>query len=211
MVCNPNGILSYKDTDNISKELLDGLKVFNSKHKLISVFGSARVKPDTLDYSLACDIGDIAAKNGYGIITGGGPGIMEAAAKGCALAGGVTYGINIRLPYEQFMNPYIKIPFFCKQMFNRKILLTCNSIGFVVMPGGFGTLDELFEIVTLVSTTLSKPVPIVLANSSYWAGLYQWIEEKFIPLVFINKNELKIIKILDRPIDIITYISQFNS
>ena len=208
---NDNFIFSshvgFKD---ISKELDDGFAIFEKGQKLISVFGSARVGNGDPMYHYAESVGAEAAKMGYGVITGGGPGLMEAASRGCFLNNGVTYGINIKLPKEQDMNPYIQKSYLCSRLFTRKILLTYNSCGFIIMPGGFGTLDELFEVVTLVSTSLMKPVPIVLAGSSFWQGLLQWVSHQLVSSGYITSKELGLITVADLPQDIIKHIDTFN-
>lgn len=193
----------------IIRELTEGFRIFDRGGRFLSVFGSARIKENEPEYILGCDIGAAAAEAGYSVVTGGGPGIMEAAAKGAFFRGGVTYGINVKLPHEQEMNPYISVPYFCKYLFTRKILLTRNSCGFVVMPGGFGTLDELFEIVTLAATGVAKPVPVVLAGSSYWKGLWSWMSGEMVSREFITERELKIMTVLNDPKEIIKFLSDF--
>lgn len=170
---------AIESLETVIKELIKGSKVFDGDGKYITVFGSARTKENDKDYIYTMKIGEAAAKAGYHVVTGGGPGAMEAAAKGAYLAGGTTYGINIELPHEQGTNPYVSRSFLCKYLFTRKILLTHKSNGFIVTPGGFGTLDELFEVLTLITTTLSDFVPVILADSSYWTPLYDWIRQKW--------------------------------
>lgn len=195
------------EIESITRELVAGLKIFDKHSKFISVFGSARVGENDPDYIQACNIGAAVAEAGFAVVTGGGPGIMEAAAKGAFLRGGDTYGINVSLPHEQGMNPYIKVPYLCEHLFTRKILLIMKSSGFVVLPGGFGTLDELFEIVTLITTGLIKPVPVILAGEVYWKGLWFWMKEEMLSKNFITEKELEMMTILDDPIKIIGKLS----
>ncbi len=199
-----------KSLETIIKELTKGDKVFDKNSKYITVFGAARSKEGSKDYNYTMKIGETAAKYGYSVITGGGPGAMEAAAKGAYLSGGTTYGINVELPHEQGTNPYITKSYVCKHLFTRKILLTHYSKGFVVVPGGFGTLDELFEVLTLMATTLKNFVPVILADSTYWMPLYHWINTEMVNRGFVSKNEVDFIKIIDEPEEIIKEISNYH-
>ncbi len=195
----------------VIKELIQGAKVFDKEKKYITIFGSARIKENTEDYNYIMSIGEEAVKAGFSVVTGGGPGAMEAAAKGAFNAGGTTYGINVALPHEQGTNPYITKAFLCKYLFTRKVLLTHKSSGFVVVPGGFGTLDELFEVLTLMATTLSDFLPVILAGSSFWTPMYDWLKNQMLNKGFISQNELDFIKILDDPAEIIEVISKSSS
>lgn len=144
-------IISYMDI--VADELKSGISLFKSKNeKIVAVFGSARTKSNDKEYLIAEETGKKLVENGFSVITGGGPGIMEAALKGALLNHGDTYGVNVVLPHEQESNKYIKNGYVCKHLFTRKVLLTRNVCGYIVLPGGFGTLDELFDVLTLMNT-----------------------------------------------------------
>ncbi|HEY6083713.1 MAG TPA: TIGR00730 family Rossman fold protein, partial [Chitinophagaceae bacterium] len=166
----------------IMAEFVDGFERLNKIGPCISIFGSARTKPGNKYYELAVEIARRLAEEGFGIITGGGPGAMEAANKGAQLAGGRSVGINIELPREQHANPYIDLD---KSMqfdyfFVRKVMFVKYAQGFVMMPGGFGTLDELMEVLTLVQTGKIRRLPIILVNGSFWHGLLEWIRGQLV-------------------------------
>jgi hypothetical protein len=172
----------------------------------VTIFGSARTPAKDRYYKLtetiACDL----AKSGYGIITGGGPGIMEAANKGAMDAGGVSIGLNISLPHEQDANPYANFPLNFKYFFVRKVMFMKYSMAFICMPGGFGSLDELFESLTLIQTQRVKPFPIVLVGSSFWNGLVNWIKDTLLKQGNISKEDIFLFEVLDKPEDIVDYI-----
>ena len=178
----------------------------------VSIFGSARIKPDTKYYNLATEIAHKIVESGFGVITGGGPGIMEAGNKGAFEGNGDSVGLNVDLPFEQDTNQYIdrdknlKFDYF----FARKVMFVRYSQAFVVMPGGFGTLDELFEAVTLIQTKKIDPFPIILVGSEFWNGLYEWIKtillDKF---QNIGSEDIDIIKIVDTSDEVIDIIEKF--
>jgi uncharacterized protein (TIGR00730 family) len=161
----------------IMGEFVQGFEALQRIGPCISIYGSARMKPDSPVYNDAREVARKLAERGYGVITGGGPGVMEAGNRGAHDMGGTSVGLNIELPFEQHHNPYIdrdkSIDF--DYFFVRKVMFVKYSQGFVVMPGGFGTLDELFEALTLVQTSKVDPVPIILYGSHFWAGLMDWI------------------------------------
>ena len=195
---------SYSNiTQGIDEEIRKGLSVINPNNKIITIFGSTRIREESEVYKHAQTIGKYLAENGFAIMTGGGPGIMEAAAKGANLAGGVTYGINIQLPHEQEMNPYINRPFICNHLISRKHLLMNYSSGFIIFDGGFGTLDELFEVLTLMATEKMETSPVILFGSTFWLGLKNWMAEVMPKNGYIETFQLDILKILDNPKDII--------
>ena len=182
--------------DNVSKELKEGLSIFkNSEDNIVTVFGSSRILDDNYFYTEATELGRYLAEAGYSILTGGGPGIMEATNKGAANAGGVTYGVTVDLPSEEKANQYSKNRFHCEHLFTRKVLLTNHVKGFVIMPGGFGTLDELFEVVTLVANNITYKVPIVLINKDFWGGLIDWLSASLLRNGLIRQDELNVISI----------------
>ena len=158
-------------------EFVEGFEAMQRIRPCVSIFGSARTRPEQAEYKLAQEIALLLTRHGYGVITGGGPGIMEAANKGAQQGGGTSVGLNIDLPFEQEPNPYIdkdkSINF--DYFFVRKVMFMKYSQGFVVMPGGFGTLDELFEALTLIQTQKIGRFPIVLVGSTYWKGLVDWL------------------------------------
>ena len=162
----------------IMGEFVNGFEKMSKIGPCVSIFGSARTKSDDKNYTLAVEIAKAIVNSGYGVITGGGPGIMEAGNKGANSAGGTSVGLNIDLPFEQHDNPFIdsdkSLDF--DYFFVRKVMFVKYSQGFVVMPGGFGTLDELFEAITLIQTNKIEKFPIILVGSAYWKGLVDWIK-----------------------------------
>lgn len=195
----------------IMGEFVKGYEKLSQIGPCVSIFGSARTKPDQKYYKLTEKIAQKIVDHGYGVITGGGPGIMEAGNKGAHLAGGTSVGLNIDLPFEQHDNPYIdknkNVDF--DYFFVRKVMFVKYSQGFVVMPGGFGTLDELFEAITLIQTNKIDKFPIILVGTEYWSGLIDWvrktlqddfqnISEGDIDLVHLVDTEDEVIEILDK-------------
>lgn len=194
----------------IMGEFVSGFEKMSKIGPCVSIFGSARTKPDHKYYKLAEDIAKKIVEAGYGVITGGGPGIMEAGNKGAHLGGGTSVGLNIDLPFEQHDNPYIdhdkSLDF--DYFFVRKVMFVKYSQGFVVMPGGFGTLDELFEAITLIQTHKIGKFPIILVGSDFWKGLMEWIKttlleannniaEKDLDLIHLVDSSEEVIEILD--------------
>ncbi|MFC1734056.1 TIGR00730 family Rossman fold protein, partial [candidate division KSB1 bacterium] len=177
----------------------------------VSIFGSARTDSNNKYYKDAYEIAFKMARRGFGIVTGGGPGIMEAANKGAQEAGGKSVGLNINLPFEQDANPYIDsqslIDF--NYFYVRKVMFMKYSQGYVVMPGGFGTLDEFFEAVTLIQTHKLVHFPIVLYSSDYWQGLFDWLKNTMLKQHHINEKELEIFKIIDTADDVVNFIDEF--
>lgn len=180
----------------------------------VSIFGSARTKADNPYYKMAEEIAAKLVRHGYGVITGGGPGIMEAGNKGAYEQGGKSVGLNIVLPFEQFNNQYIdrdKMLNF-DYFFVRKVMFMKYAQGFIVMPGGMGTLDELFEAITLIQTKKIARFPIVLVGRSYWEGLFKWIEEVMLNQEHnINAEDLNLINIVDTPTEAVKVIDDFYS
>jgi|TARA_B110000305_G_scaffold91668_2_gene103325 uncharacterized protein (TIGR00730 family) len=196
----------------IMGEFVDGYEKMSKIGPCVSIFGSARTNVDDKYYDLATEIAKNIVNLGFGIITGGGPGIMEAANKGAKLALGSSVGLNIELPFEQHDNPYIdedkSLDF--DYFFVRKVMFMKYSQGFVVMPGGFGTLDELFEAVTLIQTKKAEKFPIILVGSSFWEKCYSWIKEELVlKNKYISNDELKLISIVDSSEEVIEILSNF--
>jgi uncharacterized protein (TIGR00730 family) len=193
-------------------EFVEGFEKLNSIGPCISIFGSARLKSDNPYYKLAVKIASRLTEEGYGVITGGGPGIMEAGNKGAALQGGISVGLNIKLPFEQNHNPYINpdMNLDHEYFFVRKVMFVKYAQGFVVMPGGFGTMDELFEVMTLIQTKKILLVPVILVGKEFWSGLLDWIKttmgEQF---KTINMDDMELFHLTDDPDEVIQIINKF--
>ncbi len=196
----------------VISEFVNSFEVMNNTDPCISIFGSARTKPENPYYQLAVDVAKRLTEEGYGIITGGGPGIMEAGNKGASLNNGISVGLNIDLPFEQNNNPYIdnahNLNF--RYFFIRKVMFVKYAQAFVVLPGGFGTLDELFEVLTLIQTKKITAVPVILVGSEYWSGLRDWLvnvmlgQEKN-----INPDDINLMPIVDTPEEVAQIINGF--
>lgn len=196
----------------IMSEFVSGYEKMGKIGPCVSIFGSARTKPTDIYYLLTEEIANKISKAGYGVISGGGPGIMEAANKGAHLGGGVSVGLNIDLPFEQHFNPYIdhdkNLQF--DYFFVRKVMFVKYSQGFVVMPGGFGTLDELFEAITLIQTKKIVKFPIILVGTHFWSGLIDWIKQVLLTEYNnISPEDLNLIKIVDTADEVVEVIDNF--
>lgn len=196
----------------IMGEFVNGFERMSKIGPCVSIFGSARTKPDNPYYALAENIARNIVEAGYGVITGGGPGIMEAGNKGAHLGGGTSVGLNIDLPFEQHDNPYIdtdkSLDF--DYFFVRKVMFVKYSQGFVVMPGGFGTLDELFEAITLIQTHKIEKFPIILVGTEFWKDLMGWIKNTLLDKFGnISPKDLDLIHLVDTPEDVITILDAF--
>jgi len=198
----------------VMAEFVEGFEKLSRIGPCVSIFGSARTKPDNPYYKMAEEIAAKLVRHGYGVITGGGPGIMEAGNKGAHAEGGKSVGLNIELPFEQFNNIYIdsdKLINF-DYFFVRKVMFIKYAQGFVVMPGGFGTLDELFEAITLIQTKKIGQFPIILVGRAYWQGLIDWIEKVMLTDESnINPEDLKLLNIVDTPTEAVKVIDDFYS
>lgn len=181
----------------ISKELQTAVDTLQEIGWGVSVFGSARIKPDHKYYHLAEEVGQRLANAGYPVIAGGGPGIMEAANKGAFEAGGRSVGLNIELPRETTNNKYQTHSLQFEYFYSRKATFFMHSAAYISMPGGFGTLDELFEAITLVQTRKNPPAPIILVGSEFWTGLIDWVKAQLISHGFISPNDINLITITD--------------
>lgn len=196
----------------IMSEFVNGYESMARIGPSISIFGSARTKPEDKYYLLAQEIAYKISQQGFGIITGGGPGIMEAGNKGAHLGAGISVGLNIELPFEQHFNPYIdgdkNLQF--DYFFVRKVMFVKYSQGFVVMPGGFGTLDELFEAITLIQTSKTGKFPIILVGTDFWSGLFDWIKnvlrDKY---ETISPEDLDLIQLVDTSDEVVEIINNF--
>lgn len=193
-------------------EIVDGFETLNAVGPCVSIFGSARTNPDHKYYQAATNIAQRLAQEGYGVITGGGPGIMEAGNKGAYMEDGVSVGLNIDLPFESGYNKYIspRKNLFHRYFFVRKVMFVKYAQAIVVMPGGYGTLDEMFEVLTLVQTKTSSKVPIILFGTDYWAGLKKWLND----VVYkeegnINEEDLDLLPITDNVDEVMSIICDF--
>ena len=181
----------------IQGEFTKGFDTFNELGPCVSVFGSARTKEDDTWYKDAETFGGLMAKDGFGVITGGGPGIMEAANKGCVESGGVSVGVGIELPFEAGMNKYVKKGVENRYFFTRKVMFLKYSQGFVVYPGGLGTMDELFESLTLAQTGHAPKFPIVLVGKKFWGGLIDWMQNTLWTNGTISQKDFDLFRLVD--------------
>ncbi len=196
----------------VMAEFVDGFEVLNNVGPCVSIFGSARTQPGTIYYDLAIKVASRLVEEGYGVITGGGPGVMEAGNKGAWMKGGTSIGLNIDLPFEQHHNPFIAPAHNLKYryFFVRKVMFVKYAQAFVVMPGGFGTLDELFEVLTLVQTNKITRMPIVLMGVEFWTGLKNWIVEVMLERHHnIHANDLDLFLVTDDAEEAVQYINKF--
>jgi len=195
----------------VMSEFVEGYERLSRIGPCVTIFGSARTKHEHLNYLLAEEIAYKLTQNGFGVITGGGPGIMEAGNKGAHRGKGVSVGLNIELPFEQHFNPYIdrdkNLEF--DYFFVRKVMFIKYSQGFVVMPGGFGTLDELFEAITLIQTKKIGRFPIVLINSQFWTGLIEWIKNTLVTEGNIHEDDLNLFRIVDTADEAVEHFVKF--
>ncbi len=194
----------------IMSEFVDGFEALGSIKKAVSIFGSARSNPGDPRYKDAEKTAHLLAKKGYAVITGGGGGIMEAANKGAYKAKGISVGLNIELPHEQKPNPYANIRMGYRYFFARKVMFVKYASAFVVFPGGFGTLDELFESLTLIQTQKIKPFPVLLYDKEYWKGLVGWIEDRLLASGLISKGDEKLFRIVSSPEEAAKVIAQHH-
>ena len=195
----------------IQAEFVEGFGLLAELGMAVSVFGSSRAEAGSVQYDLARQISAALAKAGYAVITGGGPGIMEAANKGAAGVNGLSVGLGIELPHEQGLNEYVDVGLEFRYFFVRKTMFVKYSQAFVVLPGGFGTLDELFEAVTLVTTGKITRFPIVLVGSEYWGGLVTWLREKVLAEGNIHPEELDLLTVVDEPEQVVKIITKAHA
>jgi hypothetical protein len=193
---------------HIMAEFVEGFDALAKYHPAVSIFGSTRARPEDEVYQKAEQIGRLLAENGFSVITGGGPGAMEAANKGAALAGGNSIGLNIELPLEQKPNPYANITLRFRYFFVRKVMFVKYAVAYVILPGGFGTMDELFESVTLIQTHKIKPFPVILIGSNYWKGLLDWMKEVVLKEGRISPEDLDILQLIDEPEEVVRTIKK---
>ena len=192
----------------IMGEFVEGVDNLHEVGPAVSIFGSARTKPNDPVYKKAEKIAALFAKNNFAVITGGGGGIMEAANKGAAEAGGTSIGLNIVLPFEQEPNKYSNLNLEFHYFFIRKVMFIKYAFAYIIMPGGFGTLDELFEAVTLVQTRRIKPFPIILVGSDFWSGLKDWIKSRLSEKKRISPEDLDILQVVDEPEEVVNIVKK---
>ncbi len=192
----------------IQAEFVEGFGLLAELGMAVSVFGSSRARPGSAEYGLAERIASGLASAGYAVITGGGPGIMEAANKGASSAGGISVGLGIELPLEQGLNEYVDIGLEFRYFFVRKTVFVKYSQAFVVLPGGFGTLDELFEALTLVQTGKITRFPVVLVGSEYWSGLVSWIRSTLVAEGKISPADIDLLQVVDDPDEVVRLIQE---
>lgn len=192
----------------ILAEFVDGFEVLSQYYPAVSMFGSARVKPGDPTYEQAVEIGRLLVQNGFNVISGGGPGVMEAANKGAAEAGGKSIGLNIQLPYEQKPNPFANVRLDFRYFFIRKVMFVKYAVAYIILPGGFGTLDELTEALTLIQTKRIKPFPVILVNKNYWKGLLDWMRKVVCPDCMISTEDMDIFQVIDEPEEVVRAIKK---
>lgn len=196
----------------ITAEFVEGFETMAKIKPSVVIFGSARAKPADKFYELTVQVAQEVVKSGFGVITGGGPGIMEAANKGAKLAGGSSTGVNIELPHEQSANPFIdhdKLLNF-RYFFVRKVMFFKYAQGYILMPGGFGTIDECFEVMTLIQTGKTTKFPIIMMGSEYWNTLIEWVKSTLLKSNYISEDDLNIFSLTDDPREAAKIISDFH-
>ena len=207
------GLDEFTHTDTwrvfrIMGEFVEGFDELASLTRGISIFGSARTATSDPYYKLAQETAALLAREGYAVITGGGPGIMEAANRGAFEAGGLSVGCNIELPFEQGANPYLTRSVTFRYFFVRKMMFVKYSLGFIIFPGGFGTLDELFEALTLIQTRKIRDFPVILFGSDYWKGLMDWIGETALREGKVSSQDLKLLHLTDSPEEVVNIVNE---
>ena len=195
-----------RDSHKIMSDLWQGISTFEGIHNCVTVYGSARFKEDHKYYELARSIGKALAENGFTVMTGGGPGVMEAANRGAKEGGGLSLGCNIVLPFEQKLNPFIDKTVAFEFFFTRKTILRKNSVAYVLMPGGFGTMDEIFEVFTLIQTGKLPPRPVVCMGKKYWEKLGVFLRETMLEEGTISEEDLDLAFVTDDTDEAINYI-----
>jgi len=193
----------------IMAEFVDAIEELSAIGHAVSIFGSAREDPGDIYYEKAREVARLLGEEGFAVITGGGPGIMEAANRGAGEAGARSVGMNIQLPFEQKPNPYSTINIAYKYFFIRKVMFVKYAMAYVILPGGFGTMDELFEALTLIQTKRIRGFPVVLMGSDYWGGLMNWMKETMLREGKISEKDLDLIQMLDEPDQVVRHIQKF--
>ena len=193
----------------IMAEFVESIEILSNVDNAVSIFGSARIKPEDKYYRMAEELSRLLVENGFAVITGGGPGIMEAGNKGAAEAGGKSVGMNIKLPFEQKPNPYANIPLDYKYFFIRKVMFIKYAVAYVIMPGGYGTMDEFFEALTLIQTRRVRSFPVILMGREYWQGLLDWLKGTMLKREMILPYDLDMIQVIDEPEEVVKHIKKY--
>jgi uncharacterized protein (TIGR00730 family) len=194
---------------HIMAEFVEGFEALSEIHPAVSIFGSARCRKGEDLYEKAFSLARVFGKHGFNVITGGGGGVMEAANRGAKEAGAKSVGLNIELPFAQKPNRYSNLSLSFRYFFVRKVMFLKYAVAYVVMPGGFGTLDECFEAMTLIQTKKVKPFPVILVGSSYWNTLVEWMKEQLLETQKISKDDMNIFRVMDDPEEIVQYVRKF--
>ena len=193
----------------ILAEFVDGFETLGNLYPAVTIFGSARVKPGDETYEKTYEIAKKLSMHGYNIITGGGPGVMEAGNKGAKEGGAKSVGLNIELPLEQSPNPYSTLRLDFQYFFVRKVMFVKYAQAYIGMPGGFGTMDEIFEALTLIQTKRIKPFPVILVGTQYWTGLLEWIRNTLVYGKYISPEDLDFFTLLDDPDEVVHTIKKY--
>lgn len=181
----------------IMAEFVEGFDVMPQVFPAVTVFGSSQIKPQSAVYKTTTEVARLLVENGFNVISGGGPGVMEAANKGATQAGGKSVGLHINLPSEQQANEYANVRLNFNYFFIRKVMFIKYAVAYIIMPGGFGTLDELFEALTLIQTKRIKPFPVILMDSEFWNGLLDWIKDTLVKKKTLSKSDLEVFNVVD--------------
>jgi uncharacterized protein (TIGR00730 family) len=189
-------------------EFVEGVEALHELGPAVSIFGSARTQPGDPIYQQAREIAGAFAKEGFSVITGGGGGVMEAANKGATEAGGNSVGLNIKLPFEQQPNDFANVQVEFNYFFIRKVMFMKYAAAYVGLPGGFGTLDEIFEVMTLIQTQRIKPFPVILTGSDYWSGLLDWVKDQLLGRGMISPGDTDIVQVIDDPQEIVRVVKK---
>ena len=192
----------------IMAEFVEGFEVMPEVYPAVPIFGSARSEPESPDYKKTLKLGRLLVEQGFNVISGGGPGIMEAANRGAAEAGGKSVGLHIHLPSEQEANIYSNVKLDFKYFFIRKVMFVKYAVAYVIMPGGFGTLDELFEALTLIQTKRIRAFPVILLDSGFWNGIVDWFRDSLVRRGTISETDLEFFHVVDTPEEAVRIISQ---
>lgn len=192
----------------IMAELVEGFEALSNIGPAVTIFGSARLKPDSPYYQKCEAVAELLAKDGFAIISGGGPGIMEAANKGARKANGVSVGLNIELPLEQMPNTYQSIRLEFRYFFVRKLMFVKYAVGYIIFPGGLGTLDELFEAITLIQTKKIRSFPVVLVGKEYWHGVIEWLRNTALPMGTLDPEDIDLLHVVDDPAEVCAIVNK---
>jgi len=190
----------------IMSEFVEGFEMLSRLERAVAIFGSARIGPDNEIYKKTEEIARLLARENFAVITGGGPGLMEAANKGAISENGKSVGLNIELPQEQMPNPYTTFQIGFRYFFVRKVMFVKYAVAYIIMPGGFGTLDEFTEAITLIQTHKTRPFPVILVGSAYWKGLLDWMRDTLLMNEMISPDDYSIIRVIDEPKEIVSYL-----